>query len=396
MLLAQEIDQNSLMLVGDRIELLNIGKLLSERYIPFVEVKESKNGQFIVVSAITHELLKNRTINMSVLDRSMNVLWDKEMSLDDPEYEGTINRVEALDNGTVAFLKRSEAKKKSELKSNGLKFDLIVVTNNGAKTNTYTMDPKDKFMLELDFAVDDDNQLYNVGLYSDIYKGNMAGVYFSKLDPAKGFVSERMEEFEKDAFVEEELVDSKEDRKDKKADMKYNMNTYFHNGNLTVIAEGMLVGISAMPAGTTGGTSVSTNYTFGNISLVNVDRTGRINWTQRIFKHQVTSDDLGYFSSYIPAFHGDKVFIIYNDDKRNFDSTNPNKIHRYSSADKNNAIVTMVVMNQDGTQKKVPLFDTRYLDYAVIPNSCKQVDENEILIFSHWKKDQRLGKAVFN
>jgi len=32
---------------------------------------------------------------------------------------------------------------------------------------------------------------------------------------------------------------------------------------------------------------------------------------------------------------------------------------------------------------------------AVIPKACEQIEDDELLLFCHWKKNQKLGRLIF-
>jgi hypothetical protein len=102
-------------------------------------------------------------------------------------------------------------------------------------------------------------------------------------------------------------------------------------------------------------------YHYGNIMSLSINPDGKMLWSNVITKDQNSTDDNGYYSSFLSAIINGKFFAIYN------------KFLTMPSS------VLLTSITGTGNQNTKSLFNESE-NIAVIPKSAKQVDEETILM----------------
>lgn len=116
-------------------------------------------------------------------------------------------------------------------------------------------------------------------------------------------------------------------------------------------------------------------YHFENAATFSVNADGTIDWSAVLRKTQISTDDYGVYSSFIPVISEDKINFIYNDE-----------------LDKNNSIKLYSVSNNGQSEEKsITRPEDRIL---IIPGSGKQVSENEVIVPCWQRKNLILIKIV--
>ena len=103
-----------------------------------------------------------------------------------------------------------------------------------------------------------------------------------------------------------------------------------------------------------------TNYVYGNVFVISINANGSIDWKQCIRKDQVSTEDDGYFSSFLSLVNKNRINYLYND------YSNNNKV--LSSSISSNGEIS----NSE--------FFSGLEEVLLIPKSAKQVDARTIII----------------
>jgi hypothetical protein len=103
-------------------------------------------------------------------------------------------------------------------------------------------------------------------------------------------------------------------------------------------------------------------YHYGNVMLLSIDSTGKVDWQKVIRKDQVSEADEGYYSSLTTATTQDKVALLYNDISR----TRTNLI--FNSIEANNFVSNFIIVNGNS------------FNGTLIPRLAKQVSTDEMIV----------------
>jgi hypothetical protein len=138
-----------------------------------------------------------------------------------------------------------------------------------------------------------------------------------------------------------------------------------------------------------------TSYIHHNedIIVINIDPKGNIEWAKKIAKWQITGGGALVFFSYAVQVVGDKIHIIYNDDKDNVDAVKDKDLDAYTG--EKNSIALLVTLDATGKMKRKPLFSNKENEITSVPKAAVQISPTEMLLLGKRKSDQKFAKLTF-
>ena len=86
------------------------------------------------------------------------------------------------------------------------------------------------------------------------------------------------------------------------------------------------------------------------------------------------------------------IYLIFNDNEKNLDEKNPEKIYAY---DGKNSYATLVSIKGNGEWEKSALFSNKEEGVIMRPIVSEQVNENELIIYAEKGKKYVVGKVTF-
>ena len=129
--------------------------------------------------------------------------------------------------------------------------------------------------------------------------------------------------------------------------------------------------------------------------MVSVAPSGAIEWVSKVPKRQVTSDDGGFYSSYVSVATAEKLYIVYNDNVKNLMTNDQgDKLKNFSLRDKN-GIVAVAEVDFEGNVTRRRLLSNTDLETIVVPKFCEQISAYDLLIYTQRRKKRQFGKIEF-
>ena len=119
-------------------------------------------------------------------------------------------------------------------------------------------------------------------------------------------------------------------------------------------------------------------YNFNDIIVMNIDSSGKLNWSHVVHKNQTTMNDGGYFSSVVVYVSDNFIQLIYNDQIRN-------------SGD-----VMQYTIYSNGKVMSRKLLKSELDFVVVIPPEAEQVSSNKIIIPTSKNRRFALLKLVYD
>ena len=387
-------------------------------------------SKVLIYAALPKKKKQPERFSLQVFDQNFNTLWAKEISLpfDDDRFQVEEYRV---DNQGNVYMLGVVYQDKSKFRRGGqptYQYILYTYRNNGEDVEEYKVDLGDKFITDLTYRVARNGELVFSGFYSEKGTYSVKGTYFFKLNPTtKAITNKNLKAFDF-KFLTEYLSDKKRDKAKKasrKGDKKGAPELYQYaldelilrsDGGAVLIAEQYFVerdydynydryGYGRFGGGRFGGGRFGGpfnnpyglnnyreeiyTYNYNDIIVVNIQPTGEIEWAARIPKHQETTNDGGYFSSYAMSVVRDKFHFVFNDNPKNYDPND--KSNRLYSYDGRNAVITLATIDKNGQVDMEPIFDNRQAGITTRPKICKQIGRNEMLIYGERGRKYRFG-----
>lgn len=389
-------------------------------------------SKVLIYAALPKKKKQPERFSLQVFDQNFTPLWSKEIALpfDDDRFQVEEYRV---DNQGNVYMLGVVYQDKSRFRRSGqptYQYILYAYRNNGEEVEEYKVDLGDKFVTDLTYRVARNGDLVFSGFYSEKGTYSVKGTYFFRLNPTtKEMTNKNLKAFDF-KFLTEYLSDKKRDKAKKasrKGDKKGAPELYQYaldelilrsDGGAVLIAEQYFVerdydynyydrfGYGRFGRlGRFGGARFNDpffnpygfnnyreeiyTYNYNDIIVVNIKPTGEIEWAARIPKHQETTNDGGYFSSYAMSVVRDKFHFVFNDNPKNYDPND--KSNRLYNYDGRNSVISLATIDKNGQVYMEPIFDNRQAGITTRPKICKQIGRNEMLIYGERGRKYRFG-----
>lgn len=331
-----------------------------------------------------------------VLDSKFQPLWSKEITI---PYSSKLFDIESfkVDNqGNVHIVGINFFEKVKE-KVKGLPnyaYHILSYTQQGKTQKDYQVTFQEKFITDMNIAVNPYGNIIGVGLYSDKGTSSIRGSFYVKINAiSKKVVIQKLYPFKKDIL--EKYIKPKKLLKGKNEILHYALNhIYIHtNGSISFTAEQYYkTQETYSQINPNGGviTYTSTNYHFNDILIFHHSLSGEQKWTSILEKEQRTSNDYGFYSSYTLAVKNDVLYLVFNDNSKNY---LPNEERQYIyTRSKRNSCVSVATVSLQGKINYYQLFDTKEVDTYTAPSICKQLKNHEMLLIGFRGKKRRFAK----
>ena len=138
-------------------------------------------------------------------------------------------------------------------------------------------------------------------------------------------------------------------------------------------------------------TTTTYYYYYNNIIAVNFDKNGNYEWKKTIRKHQISTNDGGYYSSYFVVQNGNDVNIIYNDQESSLENKEEASTKVTVTRNKN-IIGLQVTVSENGEISKGKLFSFEDENaMRLVPKVCENTGNGLVFLFAKGKKGNMLG-----
>jgi hypothetical protein len=294
-----------------------------------------------------------------------------------------------VSDGKVYMLSRIQDDKRE--KKDGLptyRYAILSYTEDDSKPREYIVSLDDKFISEISFEVNEDNNLVCAGFYSAYNSHSIGGAFCLIIDSkTKRVLVKSVKDIDGETFPHFVGTDRAIKRKEL---VYYNLRRLMpkSGGGSVLVAEHFLEQEATHTDISTGEKIEAFYSCYDGILLVNINENGEIGWVTHIPKRQTTGD-MGYHSSFAMGIHENKIWIVYNDNRKNL--TRPGEdIEPMDDLDKAEVILVTVDANT-GEYKKSSLFSLKGRDTWLRPKIHLQTGPDEMVIYSTLGKKYMFG-----
>jgi hypothetical protein len=300
---------------------------------------------------------------------------------------------------------KQKRKKKRRGKPN-YHYQILSYSNNGEDLKEYPIKIKGKFITDMQIAINHDQDIVCGGFYSSKGTTSIDGSYFLKINgETKEIMSKEFQKFSLD-FITQNMSDKQKRRTKKKVRKGKDVELYKYDldriilradGGALLIGEQFYIQTNTTTSyNSNGGMTTSTmrHYYFNDIIVINMSPSGKIEWTEKIAKRQVTSNDGGFYSSYALTVVKDKLYFVFNDHIKNLGYKGTGGLYSFTKS-KRKSIVVLVSLDLEGYQTREALFSVKANKILTRPMVCQQISQNEMVIFGQRRKKHRFAKITF-
>ena len=380
-------------------------------------------SKILLYSMLPKKKRQPERFSLQVFDNQLTPIWEKEVQLPFNDENFAVQEYKVDNEGNVYMLGIIYEGGKALKKNTNYQYVVLAYRNNGNAVEEYKINLNKKFITDLTFRVDNKGDLIFSGFYSDKGNYSVKGTYFFRLNPVtKEIYNKNLKAFDF-KFLTEYLSDNKVEKAKKSAKKGNSPELYRYalddlilrsDGGAVLVAEQYYVqrrnnNNDFYGGGLYGGAGIGFRnrpgfynnnfyaeeyeYYYNDIIVVNIQPSGEIEWTARIPKQQITTNDGGYFSSYAMSIVKDKFYFVFNDNFKNYEpKKNPNKWYTYTGR---NSVITLAEINKNGEVNLEPLFSDTEASITTRPKVCKQVGRNDMIIYGERNRNFRFGNLVF-
>lgn len=411
-LFAQTISKKSLRLKRDMKIIAQIPSRSQFSSSSFDIEFSRDSSKILLFGQLPYKANKPERYQIQVCDKELNPIWKKDIELPYADARFTVENYRVDKEGNVHVLGMIYEESGRRTRRNGLptyKYTLLTYSEDGALDKEYKIDLGDKFITDLTFRIQKDGNPVCAGFYSEKNSNSVRGTYFFKINKETGeLYNQGIKEFEFEFLTE--LFTDRQKKKAEKAEkdnndkrqaelFEYDLDKLIlrSDGGAVLVAEQYYVRVTdeRFRDLATGYWQNRTNrhYHYNDVIVVNIGPDGDIDWATHVPKRQVTANDGGYFSSYSVAVTGKAVYLVFNDNSKNFNPDKPtNKIYSFNGS---RSIVALAEIKPDGTVSKYPLFSNREEGILTRPKMSKQTDSNELIIYGERNRKYKFAKVLF-
>ena len=388
----------------DYVELTGV-KGKNRRNTGSVDVTVSDDKKtFLIYENPPFKKYANEKFGYKVYNKDLEILWEKEIELPLKDINFGIKDY-FVDNETNVFMlaniyptkEESKASKKKDREKPLTKKVILAYNNESGTLSQYELDlGKDKFATDISYFIE--NGLLKIcGFYSDDLKRYSAvGVFYLTINiDSKVVETKSFQPFKKEfiaGFIGERKAGK--GRGLNNFDIKNILSN--EDGGFTFIAEYYRY-YQVCTTNANGQRTCTYHYLYNDIIVANIDSKGIVDWVERVPKLQHTTNDGGYYSSYIVGVNNGNINIVFNDSPKNLAilkaDPNASRIKNMAKAKKSVSVLVTVTPNGDVTREL--LFTNKQSKTILRPKLHRQLAEDEIIVYATRGKLYKFGKLKF-
>jgi len=364
------------------------------------------SSKVLLYSQLPYKKNQPERFALKVFDNQLQELWATNVTLPYADNRFSIeeyrvdNKGDVYLSGIVYNANRLEQRGKPTYN-----YVILAYTNGGSDLQEYRINPKDRFITDLTFRSNGKGELICAGFYSEKGTNTVKGACFFRIDAfTKEVLQSSFKPFDFNFVTEyyakwrKNLAENAEKKGKKKREAElyeFALDDLIvrSDGGAVLIAEQFYV-YSTYYRDFTGYLQTNYYYHYNDIIVVNIRPDGDIEWQVRIPKQQTSTNDGGYYSSYSKAVVRDRMYFIYNENRKNIQNPESDRRPRNTSPG-SYSVVALTEITKDGKAQTFPLFLNKEADTATRPKICAQTGSRKMLIYGERGRKYRFANLLF-
>ncbi|MCX6258436.1 MAG: hypothetical protein NTW49_11160 [Bacteroidia bacterium] len=335
----------------------------------------SDKSKIVIEYNMMFNVYGNEPFYFRVLDSDLNLSFSKDLTLPLVGKSFDIEQYEVGGSGNVYLALKVEPaskKKTSKKPASGntraagpktarMKYDWSLYVYNAKKEifQPYTVEVEKFKAADMTFALDKDENIVIFGFYTKKSTDEFSGMFCRKIDPRiEKVITTTTKDFSKDRkFIAQFRLERNGTNNEEIFNYDLGKIEFLDDGSCVFLTEQTFGTNRTMVDPKTKAETVIHYYNYNDIIAASVSSDNKMEWITRIPKCQFSTNDEGYYSSFVTANYANKVKIMFNDAPKNLKNTAPEKTKQI----KNN-----VASNPEGAAMVVTLFPDGNTDKALL------------------------------
>jgi hypothetical protein len=408
---AMQIDNYTLQIVSNPIEIDRIN-IINPNRMPGFDFKTDKNAKHLLVyHHHLYEKYNNEKFSYKVYNAYMQLQWKKDIELPYRDKEFTVSDYKLDDALNVYMLSTFTPEKiKGQDTRNATtnRYVLLAYYPKENKIKEFEISLGDKWVSAVTFELAPNGDLAIGGFYSNTPQYSLAGTFYLRINQYnQQVVSKALKAFDT-GFMRQFMPEKKIKKGKELSDFYFDHFIVREDGSALFIAEQYYMQIVynyndpfGYPYGYYtpgfyspyyfGRTTYNYQYYYNDLIVVSVNAAGDIQWTKKIPKRQMSTNDGGYYLSYSLGVTKNNIYILFNDNRNNAKYYGNNYNEPQLMTRPNKSIATLIKIDNTGKTEWTALFNTKDNKLVLRPKMYFQADTNKLLIFCQKANNYKFG-----
>ncbi len=345
---------------------------------------------------------ENKKFFIAVFDTNLRPLWTKDIVLPIADRFISIYDQDISNDGKVFVAIKHYDKEvtRQSVREDGEKipsytYKLMQYEAANASGREITFNLNNQYIQGTKLSYGKNGLVTVAGLYKRKFNGNINGAFYATLEANATEVKDpKMVPFTPEMIT---LVDKDNFGSDKSSDpglypgfrIRHIMNRT--NGSVDLVSEYYRLDVITTYNATTRTTTTSYRYTYGDIINTNIGADGKAVFTRIPKNQKFTNSNL--FLGFYPIVYGDKLVLLYNDDKDNVErplDKRPDDVVNFKRS-----IFLAATLDARGIVSRQSVYSHLDEEYITIPTSVAKISDTKYLVVSDllklFKKRTRFG-----
>ena len=345
---------------------------------------------------------ENKQFFIGVFDTNLKTIWKKDIELPIGDRFVSIYDQDVTNDGKVFVAIKHYDKEvtRQSVREDGEKvpsytYKLLVYDAENAKVKEISFNLNNQYIQGTKLSYNKNGNITVAGLYKRKYNGRINGAFYAILDAANaGVKTPTMVPFTPEMIT---LIDKDNFASDKDSDpglysgfkLRHIMNR--SNGSVDLVAEYYRLDVFTNYNPTTHTTTTTYRYTYGDIVNTNISADGKAVFTRIPKNQRLTNSNI--FLGYYPIVYGDKLVLLYNDDKDNVErdmEKKPDDVINFKRS-----IFLAATIDAKGNVSRQNIYSHLDEDYITVPTAVAKISDTKYLVVSDllkmFKKRTRFG-----
>jgi hypothetical protein len=406
-LFSQTLDKSTLKPNNDLKKVAEIDYKDFSKYNPgdFALTYSADSSKIMIYFNTPYDKNNNEKFGFVVFDQNLNELWAsiKTLPISDKLFKVESYDIDNNGNVYVLGLVFNDVPKEKVKGEPNYNYMLYKYDFNSENVIEYPISVEGKFLTDLNFTINKENDIICAGFYSKDKTYNISGAFYMKIDDiSKNVLVSDFLEFDL-SMLTQNLSEKKEakveklDEKGKKINLlKYDLGELVirDNGGITLVGENYYVIVTTSYNAQTKRTTTTYHYYYNQILVVDISAEGKIQWVKQIPKNQHTINDSGFFSSYGLIDRGDNLYFLYNDNPKNLTFKPGDVIYSYKKRD-DETLTMLVEVDKDGNVTREAAFNQQKAEVIMRPKAFFKINDDEMILFGQVRKNYRVARLTF-
>lgn len=333
----------------------------------------------------------NENISFHYFNSDLIALWERQIEFPYKNRNFRIHKAQVDENGQVYLLVKIflEKEERDEKNIPPFRYSLVTFSGDSSAVEDYELVLGNKFITDIDMHMLNDNKVICSGFYSNLGASSAAGTFFLSVNRESRAVEDKILSDFDPTFASSFIESSRIRGKVELSDFKLDYLVRFNDGSYGLIAEQFLIDEICFQDFRTGMFTCNYFYYYNNIIVIKMNDKGEVMWAADIPKYQESSNDAGYFSSYVFGFNGESMHFVFNDNPKNLTETDERRAHRMDNVKR--AVVVHAKLSKDGSFSRVNASSEKRSRFYFIPQYSAQISDESMWLVGVSSNKYRAG-----